>query len=111
MILRFRDPRRFGAILWASGDAMHHPLLARLGPEPLTPAFNANLIYEKTRRRSASIKEVLMNSRIVVGIGNIYASEALFLAGINPLTAAGRIGMSRYAEISTGDKRNARSRD
>jgi formamidopyrimidine-DNA glycosylase len=99
MILRFRDPRRFGAMLWESGDAALHPLLARLGPEPLTAAFNANLIYEKTRRRSASIKEVLMNSRIVVGVGNIYASEALFRAGISPLTAAGQIGMSRYAKL------------
>ncbi len=99
MILRLRDPRRFGAILWASGDVMHHPLLAQLGPEPLAPAFNGNLIYQKTRGRSASIKEVLMNSRIVVGIGNIYASEALFLAGINPMTAAGRIGLSRYEKL------------
>ena len=99
MILRLRDPRRFGAILWASGDVMHHPLLAQLGPEPLAPAFNGSLIYEKTRGRSASIKEVLMNSRIVVGIGNIYASEALFLAGINPMTAAGRIGLSRYEKL------------
>ena len=99
MILRLRDPRRFGAILWESGNVMHHPLLAQLGPEPLAPAFNGNLIYEKTRGRSASIKEVLMNSRIVVGIGNIYASEALFLAGINPVTAAGWIDISGYEKL------------
>jgi formamidopyrimidine-DNA glycosylase len=100
MMLRLRDPRRFGAVLWESGDdVLRHPLLAQLGPEPLSAAFNANLIYEKTRSRSASIKEVLMNSRVVVGVGNIYASEALFRAGIHPITAAGRIGESRYRKL------------
>ena len=100
MMLRLRDPRRFGAMLWKSGDdVMHHPLLAQLGPEPLSETFNGNLIYEKTRGRSASIKEVLMNSRVVVGVGNIYASEALFRAGISPITAAGQIGMSRYKKL------------
>jgi formamidopyrimidine-DNA glycosylase len=100
MILRLKDPRRFGAILWETADVTRHALLARLGPEPLTTAFNGNLLYEKTRRRSASIKEVLMNSRIVVGVGNIYASEALFRAGISPITAAGRIGVSRYEKLA-----------
>src|SRR5688500_14042621 len=99
MILRFRDPRRFGALLWSSTDVTRHKLLAQLGPEPLTEAFNGNLLYRKTRNRSASIKEVLMNSRIVVGVGNIYANEALFLAGIHPATAAGRIGARRYARL------------
>jgi formamidopyrimidine-DNA glycosylase len=89
MTLRFKDPRRFGAILWTSIDAMRHPLLAQLGPEPLTEAFNGSLLYECTRNRSASIKEVLMNSRIVAGVGNIYANEALFRAGINPMRPAG----------------------
>lgn len=99
MILRFRDPRRFGAVLWETGDVIRHALLARLGPEPLTEAFNGNLLYAKTRDRSASIKEVLMNSRIVVGVGNIYASEALFSAGINPVTPAGQIGVRRYEKL------------
>lgn len=99
MFLRFRDPRRFGAWLWTAGNAMGHPLLAHLGPEPLTEAFDGKLLYKKTRNRSASIKEVLMNSRIVVGIGNIYANEALFLAGIHPAIAAGRIGARRCARL------------
>jgi len=99
MILRLRDPRRFGAVLWATSDVMRHPLLVRLGPEPLTATFSGNLLYEKTRGRNASIKEILMNSRIVVGVGNIYASEALFHAGINPRIAAGRIGINRYDKL------------
>ncbi len=99
MILRLRDPRRFGAVLWTTSDVMRHRLLAHLGPEPLTATFSGNLLYEKTRGRSASIKEILMNSSIVVGIGNIYASEALFHAGINPKIAAGRIGINRYDKL------------
>lgn len=99
MILRLRDPRRFGAILWETADVARHALLAQLGPEPLTTAFNGNLLYEKTRRRSVSIKEVLTNSRIVAGIGNIYASEALFSAGINPATPAGRISLRRSRKL------------
>jgi formamidopyrimidine-DNA glycosylase len=98
-ILRLRDPRRFGAVLWQPDDIMRHPLLARLGPEPLTAAFNENRLYEKTRGRRASIKEILMNNHIVVGVGNIYANEALFRADINPKTAAGRIGVSRYKKL------------
>lgn len=99
MILRLKDPRRFGAILWETADVTRHALLAQLGPEPLTAAFSGNLLYKKTRGRSASIKEVLMNSHIVAGVGNIYASEALFRAGINPTTAAGRIGVRRYEKL------------
>lgn len=99
MILRFKDPRRFGALLWGIGDIMRHPLLVELGPEPLSPEFNGKVLYEKTRRRSASIKEVLMNSRIIVGVGNIYASEALFHAGIAPRTPAGQIGVRRYEKL------------
>jgi formamidopyrimidine-DNA glycosylase len=104
MILRFRDPRRFGALLWETGDVMRHPLLARLGPEPLTENFGANLLYKQTRGRSASIKQVLMNSHIVAGIGNIYANEALFSAGIHPATAAGRIGLTRYGRLAQAIK-------
>ena len=100
MILRLRDPRRFGAILWETGEIMSHPLLARLGPEPLTAGFDGHALHTRTRNRSASIKETLMNSHIVVGIGNIYASEALFRAGINPKTAAGRIGIERCNRLA-----------
>lgn len=104
MVLRFRDPRRFGAMLWSPADVICHKLLARLGPEPLTNAFNGNLLYKKTRGRSASIKEVLMNSRIVAGVGNIYANEALFRAGINPTTAAGRLGITRCERLAQAVK-------
>jgi formamidopyrimidine-DNA glycosylase len=99
VVLRLRDPRRFGAILWAPAEAMNHPLLARLGPEPLTEEFTGTLLYRKIRGRRASIKEVLMNSRIVVGIGNIYANEALFRAGIAPMTVAGRLGATRCEKL------------
>jgi formamidopyrimidine-DNA glycosylase len=99
VVLRLRDPRRFGAMLWAQSDVMQHTLLAQLGPEPLTEAFTGPLLYRRTRGRRASIKEVLMNSRIVVGIGNIYASEALFRAGIAPMTPAGRLGAGRCEKL------------
>lgn len=98
-VLRLRDPRRFGAVLWHTGDILQHPLLMNLGPEPLTADFNALQLFEKTRRRRATIKETLMNSHIVVGVGNIYANEALFHAGISPKIAAGRISVMRYERL------------
>jgi formamidopyrimidine-DNA glycosylase len=104
-IFRLRDPRRFGAMLWSYDDVLNHKLLAQLGPEPLDNAFDGAVLYKKTRGRSASIKQVLMNSRIVVGVGNIYASEALFHARINPLSPAGRIGLSRYKKLAEAIKR------
>ena len=91
MMLRFRDPRRFGAILWWDSDIRQHPLLQKLGPEPLDDNFDAQFLHKKIQRRNTSIKEVLMNQHIVVGIGNIYANEALFHAGISPLTTAGSL--------------------
>lgn len=98
-ILRLRDPRRFGAVLWHTGEIFEHPLLINLGPEPLTPDFNAQWLLEKTRKSYVSIKQTLMNSHVVAGIGNIYANEALFHAGINPKIAAGRIGIMRYEKL------------
>lgn len=98
-ILRLRDPRRFGAILWYVGDILRHPLLVNLGPEPLTESFNANYLFQRTRQSHTSIKQILMNNQMVVGVGNIYANEALFLAGINPKIAAGRIGLKRYEKL------------
>lgn len=89
--LRLHDPRRFGAVLWIEGPADRHPLLAELGPEPLSKAFDAEYLYRSTRRRRVAIKQHIMNSHVVVGVGNIYASEALFLAGIRPGRAAGRL--------------------
>jgi formamidopyrimidine-DNA glycosylase len=104
-IFRLRDPRRFGAMLWSYDNVLQHKLLAQLGPEPLDTAFDGTVLYKKTRGRSASIKQVLMNSRIVVGVGNIYASEALFHARINPLSPANRIGLSRYRKLAEAIKR------
>lgn len=98
-VLRLRDPRRFGAVLWHTGDVLQHPLLMNLGPEPLTVDFNALQLFEKTRGRRATIKETLMNSHIVAGVGNIYANEALFHAGISPKIAAGRISVMRYERL------------
>ncbi len=90
-VLRFHDPRRFGSLHWVVGDALAHPLLAKLGPEPLSPDFDAGYLHRATRKRSVAIKHLIMNSQIVVGVGNIYASEALFRARISPRRAARRI--------------------
>lgn len=95
--LRFRDPRRFGTLLWHEGTAIEqHPLIAVLGIEPLSDGFDGDWLHAETRRRSAPIKPLLMDSHLVVGIGNIYASESLFRAGISPLRAANRISLERY---------------
>jgi formamidopyrimidine-DNA glycosylase len=82
--LRFNDPRRFGSLHYTTGDPRQHPLLARLAPEPFDPQFDPDYLWRITRRRRASIKQVLMNSRLVVGVGNIYASESLFRSRIRP---------------------------
>ncbi|TAH46376.1 MAG: bifunctional DNA-formamidopyrimidine glycosylase/DNA-(apurinic or apyrimidinic site) lyase [Betaproteobacteria bacterium] len=97
--LRLRDPRRFGMVLWQSGDPMRHPLLAHLGPEPLDDAFDATWLHRATRGLRAPIKHVLMDSRRVVGVGNIYASESLFRARIHPMTPAGRLGPRRCERL------------
>ncbi|NJD26451.1 MAG: bifunctional DNA-formamidopyrimidine glycosylase/DNA-(apurinic or apyrimidinic site) lyase [Betaproteobacteria bacterium] len=94
-VLRFSDPRRFGVVLWQAAGAPEHPLLAVLGIEPLSDAFTGDWLYAATRGRAAPVKPLLMDSHLVVGIGNIYASESLFRAGISPLRAAGRIGRAR----------------
>jgi formamidopyrimidine-DNA glycosylase len=94
--VRLRDPRRFGLVLWQEGDPLEHPLLASIGPEPLSPHFSGTWLYEVTRNRTAAIKLVLMDSHVVAGVGNIYASEALFRAGINPKIAAHRVSRARY---------------
>ncbi len=97
--LKFRDPRRFGALLYTEHDPLQHRLLRRLGPEPLGDAFTADYLHRCCKMRSASIKTVLMNSHIVAGVGNIYASEALFLAGIRPARAARRNSRPRIARL------------
>ncbi len=96
--LRFRDPRRFGSLHW-SKRPLQHKLLASLGPEPLSDEFDARYLWQRSRGRSVSIKQFIMNAQIVVGVGNIYASEALYLAGINPRRAAGRIALPRYERL------------
>lgn len=94
-VLRYNDPRRFGCCLWqAAGET--HPLLAGLGPEPLSAEFDGELLYRLSRGRRGPVKSFLMDQKIVVGVGNIYANEALFLAGIRPQRAAGRISLARY---------------
>ena len=97
--LRLRDPRRFGAALWTRDDPLEHPLLRNLGPEPLEDAFNAEWLHRLSRGRRIAVKSLLMNSRVVAGVGNIYASEALFLAGIHPGRSAGRISLTRYDRL------------
>jgi formamidopyrimidine-DNA glycosylase len=97
--LRYNDPRRFGAILWLPGGVDVHPLLASLGPEPFDPAFDAGYCWRETRRRTAAIKLVLMDNHLVVGVGNIYANEALFRAGIRPAIAANRLSRPRLARL------------
>jgi formamidopyrimidine-DNA glycosylase len=97
--LRLRDPRRFGAILWLEGDPFEHPLLAVLGIEPLTDEFDANWLKLRLAGLNAAIKPTLMDSHRVVGIGNIYASESLFRAGIDPRKPAGRISLQRLARL------------
>ncbi|SER35824.1 formamidopyrimidine-DNA glycosylase [Nitrosomonas sp. Nm51] len=98
-VLRFRDPRRFGAILWQPGYVYQHPLLSHLGPEPLSDNFCAIHLYEVSRKRKTNIKALLMNNHVVVGVGNIYANEALYHAGINPRTNVDGIGLSRYEKL------------
>lgn len=99
-LLRLADPRRFGLVLWQPGPpeaSERHPLLAVQGLEPLSDAFTADWLHAAVARRNAPIKPVLMDSHLVVGIGNIYASESLFRAGISPLRPASRISRDRYA--------------
>lgn len=98
-LMRLRDPRRFGAVLWHEGDAYTHPLIARLGPEPLEDDFNARHLYQSTRGRNVPIKQFIMDNTVVVGVGNIYASEALFGAGIAPQTKAGKLSLARCTRL------------
>jgi formamidopyrimidine-DNA glycosylase len=99
VVLRYRDPRRFGAMLWSPGSSPQHPLLAALGVEPFAAEFDGAYLYQATRQRRVAIKLVLMDSHVVVGVGNIYASEALFRAGIRPSRAAGRLSRARLSRL------------
>jgi formamidopyrimidine-DNA glycosylase len=104
MILRFHDPRRFGSLHFTEEDPAQHPLLSKLAPEPLSDEFNGEYVYRATRRRSVAIKQCIMNSQVVVGVGNIYASEALFRAGISPRRAARRISKDEAAKLAKAIK-------
>jgi formamidopyrimidine-DNA glycosylase len=102
--LRLRDPRRFGCLLWTRADPLRHKLLSDLGPEPLDDALDGDYLFEQSRGRRGPIKTFIMNSHIVVGVGNIYASESLFLAGIHPARPAGRISRERYEALADAIK-------
>lgn len=99
--LRYRDPRRFGTLVWVDGEeVLTHPLLSPLGMEPLTAAFDGPWLHGATRRRKAPIKQVLMDAHTLVGVGNIYAAESLFRARISPLTPASRLGLGRCTRLA-----------
>ncbi|QSO22003.1 bifunctional DNA-formamidopyrimidine glycosylase/DNA-(apurinic or apyrimidinic site) lyase [Aeromonas caviae] len=104
-LLRLNDPRRFGALLWTREPAEAHALLAKLGPEPLTDAFHADYLRERAKGRSTAIKQFLMDNHVVVGVGNIYANEALYAAGIHPRRAAGNISAERLGTLVSEIKR------
>ena len=102
--IRYTDPRRFGAMLWIDGEADQHPLLRELGPEPLSEAFDGLALYRSSRGRSVSAKEFIMNSHVVVGVGNIYASESLFRAGIRPTRKAGTLSLAKCTHLAQAIK-------
>lgn len=99
-ILRYSDPRRFGCMLWLKESPLQHPLLKTLGPEPLSDAFDGGMLFAASRGRKVPVKSFIMDSHVVVGVGNIYANEALFMAGIKPDRAAGRIALERYERLA-----------
>lgn len=98
--VRFTDPRRFGSLHWTTRPALAHRLLRDLGPEPMDTAFSGKHLYDLSRRRRVAVKNFIMNSHVVVGIGNIYASEALYMAGIHPKRLAGRISLKKYGLLA-----------
>lgn len=104
LALRYTDPRRFGALLWSS-DPLEHALLRNLGPEPLTDGFDGQRLYTCSRGRGLAVKPFIMDNAVVVGVGNIYASEALFAAGIDPRREAGSISRARYVRLANEIKR------
>jgi len=107
-ILRMTDPRRFGAVLWhdhQDGAIEQHPLLQKLGMEPLTDEFDGAVLYKETRHRKITVKQMLLAGDVVVGVGNIYASESLFLSGINPATPVHEITLARYKKLAAAIKK------
>jgi len=104
LVVRYTDPRRFGAMLWLHGRDLRHELLDKLGPEPLSDDFSGAYLYSASRNRRTSIKEFIMNGHIVVGVGNIYASESLFMAGIHPEKLAGGLSRARCERLAASIK-------
>ena len=98
--MRYHDPRRFGCALWCDSQPELHPLLANLGPEPLSDEFNGEHLFQLSRKRKVCVKTFIMNSHTVVGVGNIYASESLFMSGLRPGRSASRISMERYSLLA-----------
>ena len=103
-ILRFHDPRRFGSVFWLP-PGENHELLDSLGPEPLSADFDGDYLYERSRGRKVAVKQFIMNSQVVVGVGNIYANESLYLSGIHPARYAGRISRQRYLILASNIRR------
>lgn len=103
-ILRFHDPRRFGLVIWTSRDPLQHKLIKDLGPEPLSRNFDGQWLYQISRKRKQPVKNFIMNSHHVAGIGNIYANEALFLAAIHPKRQAGKISLQKYQLLANAIK-------
>lgn len=102
--LRLTDPRRFGACLWQGKDDEPLSLFGQLGPEPLTDAFDANRLYQLSRNKQVAVKNFIMDNKVVVGVGNIYANESLFLSGIDPRQPAGKISRQRYLRLTDNIK-------
>jgi len=100
VILRFHDPRRFGAVLWTTRDPHRHKLLASLGPEPLCDHFDGGHLFAQSRHRTLAVKNFIMDGKVVVGVGNIYASEALYLAAIRPTASSCKISRARYNTLA-----------
>jgi formamidopyrimidine-DNA glycosylase len=101
LLLRFHDPRKFGIVTWFTGEPHLQPLLAAIGPEPLTGAFNGGYLFEAAKGRKVAVKQLIMNSAVVAGVGNIYANEALFRAGIRPDRAAGTLTLQECSLLAT----------
>jgi formamidopyrimidine-DNA glycosylase len=99
--LRYRDPRKFGSVHWITGPLDEHPLLSALGPEPLTDDFSGSTLHVLSRKKKAAVKTFIMDSHMVVGVGNIYANEALFRAGIRPTLSAGKVSLARYEKLAS----------
>ena len=103
--LRYNDPRRFGCLIWTKSDPLQHKLLMELGEEPLSKAFTGDYLYHKGRHSNMSVKKFIMTNNVVVGVGNIYASESLFFAGINPKRKASNISLIRFVRLVTAIKK------